>query len=86
MSALKILVCVDGSEEARKAARLSGRFAKLTLSDLMLVHVLDDLVSYEDVPDTPIYRKRKKEGEDILKEAREIVESEGASCATRLIS
>ena len=38
MTALKTLACVDGSEEARKAARLSGRFAKLTLCDLMLVH------------------------------------------------
>jgi nucleotide-binding universal stress UspA family protein len=85
MTALKVLVCVDGSEEAKKAAQLSGRFAKLTRSDLMLVHVLEDLVSYEEVPNAPLYQERKKEGEEILKEARKIVESEGASCITRLI-
>jgi len=85
MNDFKILVCVDGSDEARKAARLSGKFAKLTRSELVLVHVLDDLVSYEEAPNTPVYRERKKKGEDILKEAMEIVKSEGASCTTRLI-
>jgi nucleotide-binding universal stress UspA family protein len=85
MSEFKILVCVDGSDEALKAARLSANFARLTRSELTLLHVLDDAASHGEVPDNPIYRERKKAGENILAEARKIVESEGVSCATRLI-
>ena len=85
MNNLKILECVDGSRESVKGARLCGKFAKMSGSNLILAHVLEDQVSYEEVPDTDIYRERKKEGEAILTQAMEIVEAEGGSCVTRLL-
>ncbi len=85
MAIMKVLTCVDGSEESKKAAQMTGRFAKMTWAKLILVHILDDLVSYEKIPDTPIYQERKKEGEAILEEAKKIVEKEEAPCETRLM-
>lgn len=83
---LKILTCVDGSDTAKKTVRISAAVAKRSGASLILVHVLDDTLSYEKIPDSPVYAERKKEGEAILKEAKEIVESEGATCSTRLLA
>ena len=82
---LKILTCVDGSEESRKAISLSGKFVNITGASLILVHVLDDLVSYAEVPDTDIYKERKEAGLKLLKESEKLVKAEEAACTTRLI-
>ncbi len=83
---IKVLTCVDGSDTAKKTARISGIFTKHSNATLILVHVLDDTLSYVEIPDTPVYAERKKEGDAILKEAKEIVENEGATCSTRLLA
>ena len=85
MKQLKILTCVDGSEESKKAISLSGKFVNITGASLLLVHVLDDLVSYAEVPDTAIYKERKEAGLKLLKESEKLVKAEEAACTTKLV-
>lgn len=82
---IKVLCCVDGSEESKKAARLSGRFGRLTGAHITLFHVIDEALTLDEVPATEPYREAKARGEQILQEAKRIVEEEGGSCDTKMV-
>ncbi len=75
---LKSLVAVDGSEVSKKAVVLSARFAAKTGVHLTLLHVLEDVVRYDKVPETWKYYLREQQAKKILEEAKKLAEENGA--------
>ncbi len=74
---LKSLVCVDGSDISKKAVALASRFASKTGVHLTLLHVLEDVVHYDKIPETWNYYLREQEAKKILEEAKRIAEENG---------
>ncbi len=74
---LKSLVAVDGSEVSKKAVRLSARFASKTGVHLTLLHVLEDVIRYDKVPETWRYYLREQQAKKILEEAKRLAEENG---------
>ena len=81
---LKVLVAVDGSDISDLAVKRAGQYTRMANVDLTLITVLEDVVSYKKVPDTPIYRKRKKEAEKILRKAKKNLKDHGVDCKTKI--
>ncbi len=75
---LKSLVAVDGSEVSKKAVALASRFASKTGVHLTLLHVLEDVIHYDKVPETWNYYLREQQAKKILEEAKKIAEENGA--------
>ena len=80
---LKILVAVDGSDYSDLAVKRAGQYTRLAQVELTLLTVLEDVVSYKKVPNTPIYRERKKEAEKILRKAKKNLKDHGVDCKTK---
>lgn len=81
---LKVLVAVDGSKVSDLAVKRAGQYTKLVDVDLVLLTVLEDVVSYHEVPQTPIYQERKAEAEKILKKAQKDLKDHGVDCKIRV--
>ena len=75
---LKSLVAVDGSEVSKKAVVLASRFAAKTGVHLTLLHVLEDVIRYDKVPETWNYYLREQQAKKILEEAKKLAEENGA--------
>ncbi len=71
----EFLSCTDGSEYAEKAVKASARSAKYAGYGLTLLHVIEDVVSYAELPDDPGFKIRKEKANEILKSAQKIVAS-----------
>jgi nucleotide-binding universal stress UspA family protein len=76
---MKILVCTDGSEYGEKAVKAAAVAAKYFGFEVTLVHVIEDIVKYEELPDDSGFKFRKETARKILSRAREIVEDVGES-------
>lgn len=68
---LKVLVAIDASEISDTVVKRSGQFAKVADCDLTVLSVIEDVVAYDNIPDTPLYQERKKKAEEILTKATE---------------
>jgi len=81
---LKALVAVDGSHVSNLAVKRAGQYTRLANVDLTLLIILEDVVSYKKIPNTPIYRERKKEAEKILRKAKKNLKDHGVDCKTKI--
>ncbi len=92
---MKILVCVDGSEESKKALEEAALIAKgCKASDVALIHVYepkqDVFYSYEGITPEQIElfqemrKNQKKEAEKILSEALKLLEGKNLKARTIL--
>jgi nucleotide-binding universal stress UspA family protein len=81
---LKVLVAVDASEISDKVVKRSGQFARITDCDLTVLTVMEDVVSYDNLPDTPLYNERKQRADGILQKAKNKLQKHGVDCRTRL--
>jgi nucleotide-binding universal stress UspA family protein len=87
---MRVLLAVDGSEEARDAARSLSYLAPL--QSLTVLHVLDiPTWTYPTiVPEiasglfTTLEQERQKDGEDLIEQIQSILSSTGQTVATRL--
>lgn len=80
---LKILVAIDGSEISDMVVKRSGQFASIVDCDFTVLSVIEDVVTYDNIPDTPLYQERKKKAEGILKKANDSLTKHGITCRTR---
>jgi nucleotide-binding universal stress UspA family protein len=74
---MKILVCTDGSEYGEKAVKAGAISSKYFGFEMTLLHVIEDIVKYEEFPTTPGFSMRKEKAEAMLGRARKIVEEVG---------
>lgn len=81
---LKVLVAVDGSKVSDLAVKRAGQYTKLADVDLVLLTVLEEVVPYDEVPNTPLYQERKAEAEKILKKAQKELKDHGVDCTVRV--
>jgi nucleotide-binding universal stress UspA family protein len=82
---LKILVPIDGSELSNLAVKRAGQYSKLANVDITLLTVLEDVVRYKTVPDTPIYREREQHAEVVLTKAKKDLTERGVNCNTKIV-
>ena len=80
---LKILVAIDASEISDMVVKRSGQFAKIADSDLTILSVIEDVVNYDNIPDTPLYQERKRKAEGIVEKACDNLGKHGVSCRTK---
>ena len=80
---LKVLVAIDASEISDMVVKRSGQFAKVADCDLTILSVIEDVVTYDNIPDTPLYQERKRKAEEILKNAGENLGRYGVPCRTK---
>ncbi len=80
---LKVLVAIDASEISTMVVRRSGQFAKVADCDLVVLTVIEDVITYDNIPDTPLYKERKQKADQILKKASESLQKHGVSCQTK---
>jgi nucleotide-binding universal stress UspA family protein len=52
--------------------------------DLVLVTVLEDVVSYKKIPNTPIFQERTKEAEKVLTKAKKSLQEHGVDCEIKI--
>ena len=81
---IKVLAAVDGSPMSETVLKHCGRYAQLSGCDLTLIHVLEDVIPFQAIPDTPLYRERKEEGYKILEQGQQILKDHGVACKTIL--
>lgn len=81
---LKVLVPIDGSDAGYMAVKRVGQYSKLANVDITLLTVLEDVVSYRTIPDTPIYRERIKNAEEVLEKAKKNLVDHGVNCNTKI--
>ena len=75
---VRALVAVDPSEHSRKAVALSAKFAKKTGVKLALINVVEDVVSYKEIPDTWVHQQKAKKAQALLDELKKFAEEHGA--------
>ncbi|MBN1546017.1 MAG: universal stress protein [Syntrophaceae bacterium] len=81
---IKVLTAIDGSPTSETVLKHCGRYAQLSGCELTVIYVLEDVVPYKVLPDTPLYRERKQEGHQILERAKQGLEDHGVACKTIL--
>lgn len=81
---LKILVAIDGSRISDLVVKRSGQFAKVASCNLTILTVVEDVVRYDTIPDTPLYQERKRDAEELLEKVRRTLAEHGIDCRTRL--
>ena len=74
---MKILVCIDDSEYGEKTAKAGAITAKTFGFEMTLLHVIEDIVKYEEMPNSPGYNLRKDKAEAILSRSKKVVEEVG---------
>jgi len=77
----KILVAIDASEMSDLVVKRSSQFAKVAGgSELTIFTVVEDLVHFDGIPDTPLYHDKKEKAEQILVKARKTLSSHDIEC------
>ncbi len=87
---MKILVPIDGSDNSMEAVRIALKYAKATKTDIYLMTVIP-FISGLDLELTASAReslesKMKARGEEILKQAQDILSAEGVTASTIISS
>jgi len=85
----KILVAVDGSATSLRGLEEAIKVAKSTRGQLLLVHVVDELVIATDYVPTvysaPIFEALRESGAKILAQAATVVRRADLSCEQKLV-
>jgi len=74
---LKSLIAVDESDLSEKAVALTSGFAVNTGVHLTLLHVLEDVIRYDQVPETWVYHLREEKAKELLEKLKKIAEKNG---------
>jgi len=74
---IKLLVAVDDSKASEKAVLGTSQFAGKANLHITLIHVLEDVIHYDEIPDTYAYNLRKEEAKRILDKSKAIAEAVG---------
>ena len=74
---MRLLVAVDDSKASEKAVLGTSQFAGRADVHITLLHVLEDVVHYDEIPETYVYNLKKAEAERILNKAKAIAEAVG---------
>lgn len=82
---IKLLAAIDGSPMTDLLLEHCARYAKMSACDLMLLHVIEDIIPLTGIPDTPLHQERKSEGIKILARAEKILQNYGVECKTILV-
>lgn len=87
---MKILVPIDGSKNSMEAVKIALKYAKATKTDIYLMTVVPfisglDLELTASAKDS-LENSLKSRGEEILKQAQEILSQEGISAKTIIAS
>jgi len=77
---LKVLVPLDASEMSDLVVKRSGQFIKATGCELTIFTVVENIVSFDDIPDTPLYHDKQKKAEQILVKARKTLNRYDIEC------
>ena len=81
---LKVLVAIDASQISDLVIKRCGQFAKVTDCDLTILTVVEDVISHENIPDTPLFREKKEKADAILEKTDKILKSHGIECKAKL--
>jgi nucleotide-binding universal stress UspA family protein len=68
---MKYMVCTDGEKSAAKAIEVAAQFAKISNSDLLILHVIASEVS-RATPDYDSYGTQTQKAQTIINKALEI--------------
>lgn len=82
----RILVPIDASESSDLVVKRTGQFMKLTgyEFDLTLLHVVEDVAHFDDVPKTPVYQEKEKKARALLDNAQKDLKKHGVESETRM--
>jgi len=82
----KILVPIDASEASDLVVKRTGQFMKLTGYEfnLTILHVVEDVAHFEDVPKTPVYEEKVKNAKAILAKAEKKLKEHGIDSETKM--
>lgn len=69
---MKLVVCTDGSKTANKAVEVAAKYANISGSELMVLTVVEDDVSREQIVHDK-YGVKQREANSIIDGAREII-------------
>ena len=75
---IRALIAVDYSDHSRKAVGASAKFAKKTGVKLTLLNVIEDDVSYKEIPDTWVHQQKAKKAQALLDELKKFAQEHGA--------
>ncbi|MFN2363820.1 MAG: universal stress protein [Halarsenatibacteraceae bacterium] len=89
----KILIGVDGSDPSKKAAKKGAELAKSFDSEVTLINIVQEITdssassNYPTSQTEELIERREaymKRGQEILKEAKELVAEEGVTAKTKI--
>ena len=69
---MKLIVCTDGSEYGDKAVRFAAKFAKNFGEELTLLHVIEDTVPLQELPQYPGFKPKRDKAEEVLSRAKDL--------------
>jgi len=81
---LKVLVAIDGSETSDLAVKKAGEILKRSDADITLLSVLEDIATYKKIPDTPLYKEKKKAALELLEKSKNILKQYPLDCKTKM--
>jgi nucleotide-binding universal stress UspA family protein len=82
----KILLAFDGSEHARKAAKIAGEIANIMQADLWVVFAYDPIPSYLGTPNFQVAIDHRLDiGEEVKKEALQEIGPISGKIATEIL-
>ena len=81
---LKALVAIDGSETSDLAVKKAGEILKTSNADITLLSVLEDVAAYKKIPDTPLYKEKKKDALKLLEKGKNILKQYQLDAKTRI--
>ena len=72
---MKLLVAIDDSKASEKAVFGTSQFAGRADVHMTLLYVLEDVIHYDEIPDTYVYSLRKERAIKVLERAKRIAEA-----------
>jgi len=81
---LKVLVAIDGSETSDLAVKKAGEILQTSAADITLLSVLEDIATYKKIPDTPLYKEKKKAALELLEKSKNILKQYLFDCKTKM--
>ncbi len=82
---IKLMAAIDGSPMTDLVLEHCARYQKTSGCDVLLLHVIEDIIPLNGIPDTPLYQERKKEGNIILERAAKFLNDQGVPCQKLLV-
>jgi len=82
----RMLVPIDASQVSDLVIKRTGQFIKLTgyEFDLTILHVVEDVAHFEDVPKTPVYEEKVKKAQALLVKAQKNLKDHGVDSEAKM--